>query len=166
MEQKLVNGQTDGVPVPVGIKDHITRDPSWSSSGWLAFYDETSVAFQFYYPPVGSGSAWLMTPANPAAGRRMERSMLLRISIIPPGRQIHRCTTARSSYIPANRSTTSELTRDNRMEDLLPTFSPVGNQLVSRPAISQPGELDARQANLGYEWRWYQSAAADQITGG
>jgi hypothetical protein len=51
--QKLANGQPDGVPVPVGIKDHVTRDPAWSSSGWLAFYDETSAAFQFFYPPVG-----------------------------------------------------------------------------------------------------------------
>jgi hypothetical protein len=128
--QKLSGEKPEGEPVLAGIKDHITRDPSWSSSGWLAFYDETSVASQFYYPPGGQrvslandtgepgswsadGTTYAAPDINYSSGQANTPLYYSQIIL----------------YYPQS-STTSELTRDNRMEDLLPTFSPIGNQLV------------------------------------
>lgn len=142
----LEDGQPVGDPVPVGIKDHSTRDPAWSVSGWLAFYDETSAAFQFFYP--ASGQRVSFSNSTGEAGSWSADGTLYAAPDISfplvPGND----TEYYSQLLLYNPLTgkTSELTRDNRMEDLLPAFSPKGDQLVfARRFLNQENWTPGRQ---------------------
>ena len=115
---------------PVGIKDHATRDPAWSTGGWLAFYDETSAAFQFYYPPDGKRVSFNNATGEPgswSADGKMYAAPDINYNDGLSGAPIYYSQII--SYNPQTGDRT-ELTRDNRMEDLLPTFSPDGTQVV------------------------------------
>lgn len=128
--QKLSDGKPAGDPVPAGIMDHVTRDPKWSTSGWLAFYDETSSAFQFYYPPSGARVSFdngTGEPGSWSADGSIYGAPDINYYTDPTGK-----TKYYSQIITYNPQTgeRKELTRDNRMEDLVPTFSPDGKQIA------------------------------------
>jgi len=142
----LEDGQFNGDPVPVGIKDHSTRDPSWSNNGWLAFYDETSAAFQFYYPASGQRVSFDNTTGEPgswSADGELYAAPDINFPAVPAND-----TEYFSQLLLYNLQTgaVSELTRDNRMEDILPAFSPKGDQLVfARRFLNQENWTPGRQ---------------------
>jgi Tol biopolymer transport system component len=41
---------TTRVAAPIGLETHETVQPSWSSTGWLAYYDRTSQGYEVYNP--------------------------------------------------------------------------------------------------------------------
>lgn len=128
--QKITNGLPDGKAQPVGIVGHVTRDPSWSTGGWLAFYDETSAAFQFYYPPDGKRVSFVNGTGEPgswSADGKNYAAPDINYNNTLSGAPIYFSQII--SYNPQTGDRT-EMTRDNRMEDLMPTFSPDGTQLV------------------------------------
>lgn len=125
----ITNGHA-GVPTLLGEAGHITRDPMFSTSGWLAFYDETALAFLFKQPSsktiisfangTGEPGSWSADGSQytaPDIGYNQATG-------ITPGYYSQLLT-----YLPAS-STQEELTRDNRMEDVQPAYSPDGKQLV------------------------------------
>ena len=126
----LTDGKTDGPQALVGIKDHITRDPVWSATGWLAFYDETSTAFQFFYPTTGQRMSFENATGEPgswSADGQTYAAPDINYSTGSSNTPLYY-----SQLILYNPETgeRSELTRDIRMEDLLPTYSPVRSELV------------------------------------
>jgi Tol biopolymer transport system component len=143
---KLENGQAIGDPVPVGIKDHSTRDPSWSKNGWLAFYDETSAAFQFYYPTSGQRVSFANTTGEPGswtADGVKYAAPDIKFPAVPANDTEY---FSQLLLYDLQTGAVSELTRDNRMEDILPAFSPKGDQLVfARRFLNQENWTPGRQ---------------------
>lgn len=128
--QKLKDGQRDGSPVLVGIKDHITRDPVWSANGWLAFYDETSSTFQFYYPPAGSRVSFDNGTGEPGSWSSDGTTYAAPdINYFTDPNGATKYFSQIIGYKPQT-GTRTEITKDNRVEDLSPTFSPDGTQIV------------------------------------
>jgi len=126
----LKDGQSAGDPALLGQPGHTTRDPVWASSGWLAYYDQTAAAFQFMDPSTGGQASFENATGEPGSWSAdgayytaPDLSYTQGSAVTPE------YFSQLISYNPVT-GLRSELTRDNRMEDLLPAFSPDGRQLV------------------------------------
>lgn len=120
----------DGSQAPVGPENHSTKNPSWSSTGRLALYDDTRQEFIIYdlvtresftfpnetgepgtWQPDGSGYlASEIFLINPGSSQQTASSHLMRYEI-PEGRVI-------------------DLTLSNDIEDASPAYSPDGSTIV------------------------------------
>ncbi|MBA4421391.1 MAG: hypothetical protein C0391_09610 [Anaerolinea sp.] len=129
-QQNLVAGMASGSPALVGMDGHITRDPAWSSTSWLAYYDETGSAFQFYHPASHKRVSFENTTGEPGSWNAGGDIYTVPDLTYTDGNGIAPAYFSQLiSYAPDTEER-SELTRDNRMEDLLPAYSPDGRQLV------------------------------------
>jgi len=119
-----------GIPTLLGESGHITRDPLFSGKGWLAFYDETALSFLFKQPSSNTLISFENGTGEPgswsADGSRYTAPDIgyNQASGITPGYYSQLLT-----YLPETGSQV-ELTRDNRVEDVQPAYSPDGKQLV------------------------------------
>lgn len=126
----LAEGQRVGPPALLGSPGHLTRDPSWSSGGWLAYYDQTAAAFQFVDPSTGAQTAFENTTGEPGTWSADGSYYTVPdLSYTQGGAVNPEYFSQLISYDPVT-GQRSELTRDNRMEDLQPAYSPDGRQLV------------------------------------
>lgn len=110
---------------------HLTRDPDWSAAGWLAFYDETDRAFRFLQPVSGELASFANDTGEPgdwSADGRVYTAPDLSYTETASGNQPE-YSSQLINYDPAT-GQQAPLTRDSRMEDLLPAYSPDGRQLV------------------------------------
>ncbi len=126
----LTGGNASGEPNLVGIRNHVTRDPVWSAGGWLAFYDETSGAFQFYYPPTGQRVSFDNATGEPGSWSADGLTYAAPDINYPTNSSNTPLYYSQIILYQPQTSERTELTRDIRMEDLLPTFSPIDNDLV------------------------------------
>jgi Tol biopolymer transport system component len=117
-------------PAVLGEPGHVTRDPSFSVSGWLAYYDETALAFEFFHPVsdqwVSFENGTGVTGSWSADGSRYTAPDIgyNQASGITPGYFSQLLT-----YLPDS-GAREELTHDNRVEDVQPAYAPDGRQLV------------------------------------
>lgn len=129
-QQKLLNGMASGSPTLVGMEGHITRDPYWSSTGWLVYYDQTTATFQFLNPSTGKQASFENSTGEPGSwSADGSHYTVPDLSYTQGSALTPEYYSQLISYTPVT-GERSELTRDNRMEDLLPAYSPDGRQLV------------------------------------
>ena len=123
--------QPQGDPIRVAAEDHITRDISWSPSGWLAFYDDTSKGFTFFHPsdgesknlPNDTGEAGSWSPTNDVY---YFSEILFNDSVDPTAPQYY---SRLSSYSLDTGQTQVVLTND-QSEDVAPIVSSDGNLIA------------------------------------
>ena len=110
----------------LGLPGEYLDSPLWSASGWLSYYNHTRQGYQFWYPDgedplflpneTGGDGSWS------ADGRYFVTSEILFVSetLAPRHLQLYDLT----------ESTLTDLSQGNFLEDLNPSFSPLGSYLA------------------------------------
>jgi Tol biopolymer transport system component len=120
-----------GDPIPASGNAHPTRDPVWSSNGWLAYYDDADAAFQFYLPSTGQRTSMENGTGEPGSWTVDGAAYL-----IPEIHYVDSADNAGVEYYsrlvkfdPLTGQKT-DLTQNNQAEDLIPAFSPSGSKVA------------------------------------
>lgn len=130
------NGLPSGDPFPVGDADHQTTQPSWSSRGWLSFYDSTVIEFIFIDPESGE-----IARLPNESGENGSWSPDGSVFVVPEyyylddtlpggGEVIGPVVNSRLIAFYPEDGRTEDLSGAQNIEDMVPSFSPDGYNLA------------------------------------
>ncbi len=143
----LNNRKTVGEPIPVSGNDHPTRDPIWSSEGWLAIYDDADAAFLFYKPSSGKRTKLSNATGEPGSWNPAGNTYLVpEITYVDP--KVNQGVEYYSRLVgyQPDPGQKSDLTQNNQVEDLIPVFSPSGIKVAfARRYLNQADWTPGRQ---------------------
>ncbi len=120
-----------GDPIPVAGNDHITRDPSWSTSGWIAYYDDDAKGYGFYQAnsgqrvflanDTGEPGVW-----SPVADIFFFSQIIYAQSIDPSSPSYY----SQINSFDLDTGITKAVSTNDQSEDVSPMISPDGKQMA------------------------------------
>ena len=127
-----LNGQkVVGQPIPASGNNHPSRDPSWSSNGWLVYYDNADQANGFYNPSTGLREQFANDTGEIGSWSPDGQEYLVPQIVYPASES--NTTAPYSSRLVAFYPETGqqkEITRNNTVEDVQPEYSPDGKYIA------------------------------------
>lgn len=138
---------TVGEPFPASGNNHSTRDPSWSATGWLKLYDDTSTRYIFYHPAKGT-RVELQHDTGELGDWSKQETIFYFPKIFLPAAGSRSLTDYSSQLLGFNPETGEQtyLTRNETVEDVLPIVSPDGKWVAfSRRYLTEEKWTPGRQ---------------------
>jgi Tol biopolymer transport system component len=118
---------TAGESITVIGNDHPTRDPAWSSRGWLAIYDDLNAEFLFINPSTGERNSMPNETGEPGCWSPDGRVYLIpEITYVNPIENQGVEYFSRLVQFDPEQGRKADLTQNNQVEDLIPAYSPSG----------------------------------------
>lgn len=120
-----------GSAIAASGNEHPTRDPAWSTQGWLSFYDDAVMEFVFLQPSTGERKQVLSDTGEPGDWNAAGDTYL-----VPEVQYTSEDSFATVDYysrLIAYKPATGEripFTQNNQAEDALPVFSPDGSKVA------------------------------------
>ncbi len=153
-------------PVTASGNDHPTRDPAWSSRGWLVIYDDVSAEFLFIKPSTGETKSLPNETGEPGSWSPDGRIYLIpEITYVNPLENQGVEYFSRLIQYDPELGKKSDLTQNNQVEDLIPAFSPSGVKVAfARRFLNRTDWTPGRQVWL-VDQRWKQCPKNDEQPG-
>lgn len=143
-----LNGeQLVGAPIQAAGNKHSTRDPSWSSSGWLEYYDDTTAMYGFYQPNRGTRASYAHDTGEQGSWSPDGTIFYFPEIFLPEAgsRSLAKYSSQLVGFNPDTQAF-SHLTGNDTTEDTLPVFSPDGKWVAfSRRYLTEAGWTPGRQ---------------------
>ncbi len=136
-----------GEPISASGNDHPTRDPIWSSQGWLVTYDDADAVFLFYKPSTGERTKLSNATGEPGSWNPDGNTYIVpEITYVDP--KVNQGVEYYSRLVDyqPDLDQKSDLTQNNQVEDLIPVFSPSGVKVAfARRYLNQADWTPGRQ---------------------
>jgi len=122
---------SSGESEPVGIADHPGRYPTWSSNGWLAFYDLTDQAYRAIHPDSGAVKTLPNQAGEPGSWRPDGKAFLASEIFDESSPQLVSAASGHMLlYELEDSANILDLTHEYYLEDTGGVFSPKGHQIA------------------------------------
>jgi Tol biopolymer transport system component len=120
-----------GNPIPVAGNDHPTHDASWSSTGWIVYYDETDKTYGYFHPSTGKRVSYPHDTGEVGTWSP-DGEMYVFPKIIYPANTVNAPAAYSSQLVGFNPETGTDeyITRNETAEDVQPVYSPNGKWIV------------------------------------